>query len=124
MSVASFIAAQRTDHGVPHAHCCRWLEVSESWFYKWHDREPTARQVRRAELDAAVKAAFADSGGTPGHLRVAAGVRGPGRRRLAGVGQHGGRFDVPPGAPGSVPETSAARPDPPPTGRPNRSRTW
>ena len=61
-----FIAAQRTEHRVPHAKCCRWLGVSESWFYKWHDREPTARQQRRAELDAAVKASFDDSGGTPG----------------------------------------------------------
>jgi transposase InsO family protein len=66
MSVASFIACQRTDHGVSHAQCCRWLGMSESWFYKWHDREPTARQQRRAELDAAVKASFDDSGGTPG----------------------------------------------------------
>jgi len=66
MSVASFIASQRTEHGVPHAKCCRWLGVSESWFYKWHDREPTPRQRRRAELDAAVKASFDDSGGTPG----------------------------------------------------------
>jgi transposase InsO family protein len=66
MSVASFIASQRTDHGVAHARCCRWLGVSESWFYKWHDREPTARQQRRAELDAAVRASFEDSGGTPG----------------------------------------------------------
>jgi putative transposase len=66
MSVASFIASQRTEHRVPHAKCCRWLGVSESWFYKWHDREPTARQRRRAELDEAVKASFDDSGGTPG----------------------------------------------------------
>jgi transposase InsO family protein len=66
MSVASFVASQRTDHGVPHAKCCRWLEISESWFYKWHDRQPTARQRRRAELDGAVKASFDDSGGTPG----------------------------------------------------------
>lgn len=66
MSVASFVASQRTDHGVPHATCCRWLGVSESWFYKWHDRSPTARQQRRAELDAAVRASFDDSGGTPG----------------------------------------------------------
>jgi putative transposase len=66
LSVATFIAAQRTEHRVPHAKCCRWLGVSESWFYKWHDREPTARQRRRAELDAAVKAFFDDSGGTPG----------------------------------------------------------
>jgi putative transposase len=66
MSVASFVAAQRTVHGVPHARCCRWLGVSESWFYKWHDREPTVREQRRAALDAAVKASFDDSGGTPG----------------------------------------------------------
>jgi transposase InsO family protein len=66
MSVASFVAAQRTDHGVPHAKCCRWLGVSESWFYKWHDRKPTAREQRRAALDAAVKASFDASGGTPG----------------------------------------------------------
>jgi putative transposase len=66
MSVASFVAAQRTDHGVAHAKCCRWLGVSESWFYKWHDREPTARQRRQAALDAAVRASFDDSGGTPG----------------------------------------------------------
>lgn len=66
MTVASFIASQRTNHGVPHAKCCRWLQVSESWFYKWHGREPTARQQRQAELDVAVKASFEDSGGTPG----------------------------------------------------------
>jgi len=66
MSVASFVAAQRTVHGVPHAKCCRWLGVSESWFYKWHERAPTARQQRRAALDAAVRASFDDSGGTPG----------------------------------------------------------
>jgi putative transposase len=66
MSVASFIASQRTEHGVSHARCCRWLGVSESWFYKWHDHEPSPRQRRRAELDAAVKASFDDSGGTPG----------------------------------------------------------
>jgi transposase InsO family protein len=66
MSVASFVASQRTDHGVPHAKCCRWLGVSESWFYKWHDREPTPRQRRRAVLDAAVRASFGHSGGTPG----------------------------------------------------------
>src|SRR3954447_5603891 len=66
MTVASFIASQRTDHEVPHATCCRWLDVSELWFYKWHDRQPTVRQQRRAALDAAVKASFDESGGTPG----------------------------------------------------------
>jgi transposase InsO family protein len=66
MTVASFIASQRTEHRVPHVKCCRWLGVSESWFYKWHDREPTIRQRRRVEFDAAVRASFDDSGGTPG----------------------------------------------------------
>lgn len=66
MTVASFIAAQRTDHGVPHAVACRALEVPESTFYKWRDRQPTARDQRRAALDAAVKASFEDSGGNPG----------------------------------------------------------
>ena len=42
------------------------LELSESWFYKWHNRPPTGRQRRRADLDAAVKASFDDSGGNPG----------------------------------------------------------
>ena len=58
MSVAMFIAAQRTEHRVPHAKCCRWLGVSESWFYKWNDRQNTAREARRIELDEAVKASF------------------------------------------------------------------
>lgn len=66
MTVASFIAAQRAEHGVPHAVACRALEVSESTFYKWHHRPPTAREQRRVELDAAVRASFGDSGGTPG----------------------------------------------------------
>lgn len=70
MSVAGFIADQRTDHGVPHAAACRALDVSPSWFYKWRDRPPTARDRRRAELDAAVKAAFDASGGTYGSPRV------------------------------------------------------
>jgi putative transposase len=66
MTVASFIAAQRTDHGVPHAKCCRWLGVAPSTFYKWLDRPPMPTEQRRAELDAAVKTSFDDSGGTPG----------------------------------------------------------
>ena len=41
MSVARFIADQRTMHGVPHAVCCAILAVSVSWFYKWLHREPT-----------------------------------------------------------------------------------
>lgn len=70
MTVASFVAAQRTDHGVPHAVTCRALEVSESWFYKWRDRPPTQRQLRRATLDTAVKEFFDASDGTYGSPRV------------------------------------------------------
>lgn len=72
MTVASFVAAQRTEHGVPHALTCRALELSESWFYKWRDRRPTPRQQRRADLDAAVKQSFDTSGGTYGSPRVLA----------------------------------------------------
>lgn len=66
MTVTSVIAAQRTDHGVPRAKCCRWLDVKPSTFYQWRDRPQTPRQQRRDRLDAAVKASFDDSGGTPG----------------------------------------------------------
>jgi hypothetical protein len=66
MTVASFIAAQRTEHAVSHAVACRVLEVPPSTFYKWRDRPPAAREHRRARLDEAVKQSFDDSGGTPG----------------------------------------------------------
>jgi len=66
MTVASFIASQRTSHGVPHALACRALDVPSSTFYKWRDRPPTPRQQRRARLDEAVKRSFDESGGTPG----------------------------------------------------------
>jgi putative transposase len=34
VSVARFIADQRTFYRVPHAFSCRVLSVSPSWFYK------------------------------------------------------------------------------------------
>ena len=80
MSVASFVAAQRTDHGVPHAVTCRALEVSESWFYKWKDRPPTPRQARRAELDAEVRRSYVESDGDYGSPRVVEDLRGWGWR--------------------------------------------
>jgi hypothetical protein len=48
------VVAERTDHHVPHAVACRALEVPASTFYKSRDRPLTARQLRRAELDAVV----------------------------------------------------------------------
>jgi putative transposase len=70
VSVARFVADQRTMHQVPHVFCCRILGLSVSWFYKCLGREPTDRQVRRGELDAWVKTAFDASGGTYGSPRI------------------------------------------------------
>lgn len=75
MSVASFVAAQRTDHGVPHALACRALGLSESWFYKWRERPPTRREERRRALDAAVRRSFEGSDGDYGSPRVLADLR-------------------------------------------------
>jgi putative transposase len=80
MSVASFIASQRTDHGVPHALSCRALVVSESWFYKWRYHLPTPRQQRRAELDAKVRTSFDESEGDYGSPRVLHDLREAGER--------------------------------------------
>ena len=68
--MADFIAGQRTCHGVPHWVTCRALGVSESWFYKWHDRAPTARQLRRAALCERVAKLFEASGRTYGSPRI------------------------------------------------------
>lgn len=68
--MAGFIASQRTEYVVPHAVSCRALDVSESWFYKWNDREPTPGQQRRAELTAAIGKEFTDSGRTYGSPRI------------------------------------------------------
>ena len=80
MSLASFVASQRTDHDVPHALACRALGVSQSWFYKWRNRPPSTRQRRRADIDAKVKASFDASGGTYGSPRVLADLREAGWR--------------------------------------------
>lgn len=73
-----FIADQRTSHGVPHAVACRALQMSESWFYKWHDRVPTSSERRRAELDRAVAEAFEQSHGMHGSPRIYADLRAAG----------------------------------------------
>ncbi len=70
MTVASFIASQRAEHDVPHVLSCRALDVSESWFYKWKDRPPTKRALRRHELDEAVKKFFDTSGGRYGSPKI------------------------------------------------------
>ena len=64
MSVARFIADQRTLHRVPHTLTCALLEVSLSWFYKWAGRASgpgavtglhTTRDRRRDTVDRAVQ---------------------------------------------------------------------
>jgi putative transposase len=70
VSVARFIADQRTFYRVPYAVCCAILGVSVSWLYKWLDRPATARQQRRGELDAEVLKLFKASKGTYGSPRI------------------------------------------------------
>jgi putative transposase len=78
--VAEFIASQRTAFGIPHAITCRALEVSRSWFYKWINRAPTAREQRRARLDEQIGRLFTASGGTYGSPRIARDLREAGWR--------------------------------------------
>ena len=75
MSLDGHIAAQRTDHGVPHALSCRALGVAPSTFYARRVRAPSPQRRRRDRLDAAVKACFEASGGTYGSPRVRAQLR-------------------------------------------------
>jgi putative transposase len=75
VSVARFIADQRTNYRVPHALTCALLGVSTSWFYKWIDRTPTPSERRRGELDAAVGAAFKTARGLHGSPRLHADLR-------------------------------------------------
>jgi putative transposase len=78
VSVARFIADQRTNYRVPHTITCVLLGVSLAWFYKWRDRPPTPRQRRRAEVDAAVRAMFDDAKGLHGSPRLHADLRDAG----------------------------------------------
>ena len=75
MIVAEFIASQRTGYGVPHTITCRALEVSQSWFYKWINHKPTARDLRRERLDEQISRLFTASGGTYGSPRITDGLR-------------------------------------------------
>jgi putative transposase len=82
MTVARFIADQRTMFRVPHTLCCRLLGVSESWFYKWAERAATGMltvsETRRRQLDEAVAAAFTAAKGKHGSPRLVADLRDAG----------------------------------------------
>jgi transposase InsO family protein len=75
VSVARFIADQRTFYRVPHTLTCALLGVSISWFYKWIDRTPTPSERRRSGLDAAVADAFTRARGLHGSPRLHADLR-------------------------------------------------
>ena len=80
MSVARFIADQRTNYQVPHTLTCLLLGVSLAWFYKWAQRaqEPgphTGTERRRSEVDVAVAKAFTSARGLHGSPRLHADLR-------------------------------------------------
>lgn len=78
--MAGFIAAQRADHGVPHAVACRALEVSQAWFYKWRHGDGSLRRARRRALATLIAALFAQHRGTYGAPRITADLREMGWR--------------------------------------------
>jgi putative transposase len=78
--VAEFIAAQRVEYNVPHATACRALSVSQAWFYKWRDGDPSPQHARREQLEVAVRRLFAKHRGTYGSPRITADLRDEGWR--------------------------------------------
>jgi transposase InsO family protein len=78
--VAGFIAAQRADHGVPHATSCRALSVSQAWFYKWQHGDPSPAHARREQLKTEIARLFAKHRGTYGSPRITADLREAGWR--------------------------------------------
>jgi transposase InsO family protein len=78
VSVARFVADQRTLYRVPVAFTCALLGLSVSWFYKWVDHGPTKTQQRRAEVDAAVATEFTAQRGLHGSPRLVVDLRAKG----------------------------------------------
>jgi len=87
VSVARFIADQRTSYRVPHTVVCALLGVSVAWFYKWLGRATgtsatsglhTTRDRRRDTIDRAVRAAFGEARGLHGSPRLHADLRADG----------------------------------------------
>ena len=87
MSVARFIADQRTNYRVPHTLTCVLLGVSLAWFYKWWERARgpaaasglhTGQDRRRDTMDRAVRVAFGKAKGLHGSPRLHADLRDDG----------------------------------------------
>jgi putative transposase len=77
--VAALIAAQRDEHGIPHAVSCRALGVSQAWFYKWARGDVSPARARRAALAAEVVRLFKAHHGTYGSPRITADLRDAGQ---------------------------------------------
>ena len=81
MSVARFIADQRTTYRVPVALTCALLGISLAWFYKWWPRTMSAtglytkRDLRRDTIDRAVKIMFTKRKGLHGSPRLLVDLR-------------------------------------------------
>jgi putative transposase len=56
--------------GFPVQVCCRVLEVSQSGFYAWRSRPPSARAIRHAWLTGVIRQVHASSRQTYGSRRV------------------------------------------------------
>lgn len=78
MSVAGFIAAQRVEHGIPHATSCRALGMSQAWFYKWCHGDSSPRHARREQLKIKVRQLFAAHQRKWGSPRITADLRDEG----------------------------------------------
>jgi len=78
--VAEFIVAQRVEHQVPYATSCRALSVSQAWFYKWRDGDPSPQHARREQLKIEIRRLFAKHRGTYGSPRITADLRDLGWR--------------------------------------------
>ena len=90
MSVARFIADQRTKYQVPHVLVCALLGVSLAWFYKWWGRAQLTGRVQWPAHRAG-PASRHDRPGRDGRLRqgpwaarLAAAAARPARRGLDG----------------------------------------
>jgi putative transposase len=80
VSLAGFVATQRTEHGIPHATACRALGVSQAWLYKWRHGDVSKRRARQQALAAAIAELFARHKGTYGSPRITADLNEAGWR--------------------------------------------
>ena len=80
VAVAAFIAAQRADHGIPHAVACRALGVSESWFYKWKHGDRSAAAGAPGPAESRDRPAVRGAQGQGGSPRITAALREAGWR--------------------------------------------